>query len=47
VLLSVVLDTEREKSSLLALDAASLEEIASAEAPHHIPHSFHGQFFRD
>jgi beta,beta-carotene 9',10'-dioxygenase len=47
VLLSVVLDTERETSFLLVLDAASLEEIASAEAPHHIPFSFHGQFFRD
>jgi beta,beta-carotene 9',10'-dioxygenase len=47
VLLSVVLDSERERSSLLVLDARSLEEIASAEAPHHIPHSFHGQFFRD
>lgn len=47
VLLSVVLDTERESSSLLVLDARSLEEVASAEAPHHIPHSFHGQFVRD
>lgn len=47
VLLSVVLDTERETSSLLVLDAASLEEVASAEAPHHVPFSFHGQFFRD
>jgi beta,beta-carotene 9',10'-dioxygenase len=47
VLLSVVLDTERETSSLLVLDAANLEEVASAEAPHHIPFGFHGQFFRD
>jgi beta,beta-carotene 9',10'-dioxygenase len=47
VLLSVVLDAERESSSLLVLDARSLEEIASAEAPHHIPFSFHGQFVRD
>jgi beta,beta-carotene 9',10'-dioxygenase len=47
VLLSVVLDTERETSSLLVLDAASLAPLASAETPHHIPHSFHGQFFRD
>ena len=47
VLLSVVLDAERETSSLLVLDAATLEELASAEAPHHIPYSFHGQFFRD
>lgn len=47
VLLSVVLDTERETSALLVLDAATLEELASAETPHHIPFSFHGQFFRD
>lgn len=47
VLLSVVLDAGRETSSLLVLDAASLEESASAEVPHHIPFSFHGQFMRD
>lgn len=47
VLLSVVLDAERATSSLLVLDAASLEEIASAEVPHHIPFSFHGQFMQD
>jgi beta,beta-carotene 9',10'-dioxygenase len=44
VLLSVVLDSERETSFLLVLDAASLDEIASADAPHHIPFGFHGQF---
>lgn len=44
VLLSVVLDSERQTSSLLVLDAANLEEIAGAEVPHHIPFSFHGQF---
>jgi carotenoid cleavage dioxygenase-like enzyme len=47
VLLSVVLDAGRGTSSLLVLDAATLQELASAEAPHHIPFSFHGQFFRD
>ncbi len=47
VLLSIVLDTERRTSSLLVLDAATLEEVAEAETPHHIPFSFHGQFFRD
>lgn len=46
VLLSVVLDTECESSFLLVLDAANLEEVASAEVPHHIPFSFHGQFVR-
>jgi carotenoid cleavage dioxygenase-like enzyme len=47
VLLSLVLDVERERSSLLVLDAAGLEEVASAETPHHIPFGFHGQFFGD
>ena len=44
VLLSVVLDADRGASFLLVLDAASLDEIARAEAPHHIPFGFHGQF---
>ena len=46
VLLSVVLDGERGNSFLLVLDAGSLEELARAEAPHHIPFGFHGQFAR-
>ncbi len=46
VLLSVVLDANRGGSFLLVLDAASLEERARAEAPHHIPFGFHGQFSR-
>ena len=44
VLLSVVLDADQGASFLLVLDAASLDEIARAEAPHHIPFGFHGQF---
>jgi carotenoid cleavage dioxygenase-like enzyme len=44
VLLSVVLDSERGSSFLLVLDAQSLDELARAEAPHHIPFGFHGQF---
>jgi beta,beta-carotene 9',10'-dioxygenase len=44
VLLSVVLDAERETSSLLVLDARTLEQVARARVPHHIPHSFHGQY---
>ena len=44
VLLSVVLDSRSERSFLLVLDASDLSEIARAEAPHHIPFSFHGQF---
>jgi beta,beta-carotene 9',10'-dioxygenase len=46
VVLSVVLDAEAERSFLLVLDAASFDELARAEAPHHIPFGFHGQFVR-
>ncbi|HKJ37042.1 MAG TPA: carotenoid oxygenase family protein [Solirubrobacterales bacterium] len=46
VLLSVVLDSRSERSFLLVLDAADLSELARAEAPHHIPFSFHGQYAR-
>jgi beta,beta-carotene 9',10'-dioxygenase len=46
VLLSVVLDGGRGNSFLLVLDAGSLEELARAEVPHHIPFGFHGQFAR-
>lgn len=44
VLLSIVLDAERGSSFLAVLDASTLEEVARAEAPHHIPFGFHGQF---
>ncbi len=47
VILSVVLDAERETSFMLVLDAGDLSEIARASVPHHIPFSFHGQFSRD
>jgi carotenoid cleavage dioxygenase-like enzyme len=46
VILSVVLDTRSARSSLLVLDAGSFEELARAEAPHHIPFGFHGQYLR-
>lgn len=46
VLLSVVFDAPRGTSYLLALDARSLDELARAEVPHHIPFGFHGQFAR-
>jgi beta,beta-carotene 9',10'-dioxygenase len=46
VVLSVVLDAAAGRSSLLVLDARSFEELARAEAPHHIPFGFHGQFLR-
>ncbi len=44
VLLSVVLDAERESSFLLVLDASELTEVARVDVPHHIPFGFHGQF---
>src|SRR5262245_2911648 len=45
VLLSVVLDIGKDASFLLVLDAATLEELARAEAPHAIPFHFHGNYF--
>ena len=44
VLLSVVFDSRTGRSFMLVLDAADLSELARAEAPHHIPYGFHGQF---
>lgn len=44
VILSVVLDPGKGRSFLLVLDAASFEELGRAEAPHHIPHGFHGSY---
>jgi carotenoid cleavage dioxygenase-like enzyme len=45
-LLSVVLDGRTGNSFLLVLDASSLQELARAEVPHHIPFGFHGQFVK-
>jgi beta,beta-carotene 9',10'-dioxygenase len=45
VLLSIVLDTAKQHSFLLVLDAATLVEKARAEAPHAIPFHFHGNYF--
>ena len=45
VLLSVVLDIANDRSFLLVLDAATLDEMARAEAPHAIPFHFHGNYF--
>lgn len=45
VLLSVTLDAARASSFLLVLDASDLSEVARASVPHHIPFSFHGNFF--
>src|SRR3954452_24739168 len=46
-ILSVVFDSSVNRSLLLVLDARSFEERARAEAPHHVPIGFHGQFFSD
>jgi carotenoid cleavage dioxygenase-like enzyme len=46
VILSVVLDAAARRSFLLVLDAGSFEELAHAEAPHHIPFGFHGDYVR-
>jgi beta,beta-carotene 9',10'-dioxygenase len=45
VLLSIVLDIDKELSFLLVLDAATLAEKARAQAPHAIPFHFHGNYF--
>jgi beta,beta-carotene 9',10'-dioxygenase len=46
VVLSAVLDEAAGRSFLLVLDAGSFEELARAEAPHHIPFGFHGEYLR-
>ena len=46
VLLSIVFDAARGTSGLLVLDAQTLDEVARADVPHHIPFGFHGQFTR-
>lgn len=46
VVLSVVLDANAGRSFLLVLDAGTFEELARAEAPHHIPYGFHGTYLR-
>jgi beta,beta-carotene 9',10'-dioxygenase len=45
VVLSVVFNSRSGRSFLLVLDAGSFTELARAEAPHHVPFGFHGQFF--
>jgi len=45
VLLSVVLDTEKQQSFLLILDAQNLQELARVDLPHIIPLGFHGEYF--
>jgi carotenoid cleavage dioxygenase-like enzyme len=47
LVLSVVLDANAEDSYLLILDAADLQEVARARAPHLIPHGLHGAFYAE
>jgi carotenoid cleavage dioxygenase-like enzyme len=47
VVLSVALDTERERSCVLVFDAAAFEEVARAYLPSALPFGFHGSFYRD
>lgn len=47
VLMSVVLDSARERSFLLVLDASSFTELARADLPHVVPFGFHGNFYGD
>jgi len=46
VIMSVVLDGRRRASALVVLDAKSMQEIARASVPHHIPFGFHGLYTR-
>lgn len=45
VVLSVVLDRAAERSLLVVLDAATMEERARAPLPHALPFDFHGRYF--
>ncbi|WP_336359917.1 carotenoid oxygenase family protein [Haladaptatus sp. ZSTT2] len=45
VVLSVILDTAGEQSSLLVLDGETFSELARAPLPHVLPFDFHGAFF--
>jgi hypothetical protein len=47
VLLCVVLDAPRQASSLLVLDARTLDEVARADLPHPVLFGYHGLFVPD
>ena len=47
VLLTTVLDADRERTEFVVLDAREMAEIARAPLPHALPYGFHGQFYRD
>ena len=46
VVMTVVLDGRRRASALVVLDAKSMQEMARASVPHHIPFGFHGLYSR-
>jgi beta,beta-carotene 9',10'-dioxygenase len=46
-ILSVVLDTRKAASFLLILDASTFRELGRADAPHHIPFGFHGNYLAE
>eukprot|EP01047_Picozoa_sp_COSAG01_P016772 COSAG01_NODE_868_length_13035_cov_4.786024_16_plen_65_part_00 len=46
VLLTKVLDTRRNESALVVLNATTMTRVATAgPTPHVIPHGYHGRFF--
>lgn len=45
ILLTVTLDPSEDRSQLICLDAATLEERGRAQVPHRLPYGFHGQFY--
>ncbi|MFH5797995.1 carotenoid oxygenase family protein [Haladaptatus sp. CMAA 1911] len=45
VVLTVALDPETERSSVVVIDGDSFAELARATVPHPIPFDFHGRFF--
>lgn len=47
LLLSLVMDSGRGRSYLVALEAETMQEVARAELPHVVPFGFHGNFFSD
>jgi carotenoid cleavage dioxygenase-like enzyme len=45
VVLSLVLDTDADRTFLLVLDAGPFRELARARLPHRLPFAFHGEFY--
>jgi carotenoid cleavage dioxygenase-like enzyme len=45
VIISIVLDTQNERSFLMVLDAITMQEIARATVPEPIVYGFHAEYF--